>query len=93
VWCNFDETYRFYLYLCAARIAAGREGLDALMATSAFTEDIGVFFIGDGVFQLLANSSRRPSWRVITSRPLKFFRFTISKPVGSAPARSRARPE
>ena len=35
--------------------AAGREGLDALMATSAFTDDIGVFFIGDGVFQLLAN--------------------------------------
>lgn len=34
---------------------AGREGLDALMATSAFTDDIGVFFVGDGVFQLLAN--------------------------------------
>ena len=35
--------------------AAGREGLDALMAASAFTDDIGVFFIGDGVFQLLVN--------------------------------------
>lgn len=34
--------------------AAGREGLDALLATSALTEDIGVFFIGDGVFQILA---------------------------------------
>lgn len=34
--------------------AAGREGLDALLATSALTEEIGVFFIGDGVFQLLA---------------------------------------
>ena len=33
--------------------AAGREGLDALLATSALTEDIGVFFIGDGVFQLV----------------------------------------
>ena len=33
---------------------AGREGLDALLATSALTEDIGVFFTGDGVFQLLA---------------------------------------
>lgn len=33
--------------------AAGREGLDALLATSALTEDIGVFFIGDGVMQLL----------------------------------------
>ncbi len=33
--------------------SSGREGLDALLATSALTEDIGVFFIGDGVFQLL----------------------------------------
>lgn len=35
--------------------SAGREGLDALLATSALTEEIGVFFVGDGVFQLLAN--------------------------------------
>ncbi|MDX7999866.1 sulfurtransferase complex subunit TusC [Xenorhabdus sp. Reich] len=35
--------------------SAGREGLDALLATSALTEQIGVFFISDGVFQLLAN--------------------------------------
>jgi tRNA 2-thiouridine synthesizing protein C len=34
---------------------AGREGLDALMAASAFTDDIGVFFMSDGVFQLVAN--------------------------------------
>lgn len=33
--------------------AAGREGLDALLAMSALSEDVGVFFIGDGVFQLL----------------------------------------
>lgn len=33
--------------------SAGREGLDALLATSALTEDIGVFFVGDGVFQIL----------------------------------------
>lgn len=35
--------------------ASGREGLDALLATSALTEDIGVFFIGDGVLQLLSD--------------------------------------
>ncbi|OTA19469.1 sulfurtransferase [Xenorhabdus beddingii] len=35
--------------------SAGREGLDALLATSALTEQIGVFFISDGVFQLLAH--------------------------------------
>lgn len=33
--------------------ASGREGLDALLATSALTDEIGVFFVGDGVFQLL----------------------------------------
>ena len=32
--------------------SAGREGLDALLATSALSDDIGVFFIGDGVLQL-----------------------------------------
>lgn len=35
--------------------SAGREGLDALLATSALTENIGVFFLSDGVFQLLEN--------------------------------------
>jgi tRNA 2-thiouridine synthesizing protein C len=33
--------------------AGGREGLDALLATSALSEELGVFFIGDGVLQLL----------------------------------------
>ncbi|OVZ93808.1 sulfurtransferase TusC [Yersinia frederiksenii] len=33
--------------------SAGREGLDALLATSALSEDLGIFFISDGVLQLL----------------------------------------
>ncbi|KAA8996345.1 sulfurtransferase complex subunit TusC [Affinibrenneria salicis] len=33
--------------------AAGREGLDAVLAMSALSEETGVFFVGDGVFQLL----------------------------------------
>ncbi len=33
--------------------SAGREGLDALLATSALSEDIGVFFMGDGIFQIV----------------------------------------
>lgn len=33
--------------------AAGREGLDALIATSALTKNVGVFFIADGVLLLL----------------------------------------
>ncbi len=32
--------------------SAGREGLDAVLATGALSEDIGLFFIGDGVLQL-----------------------------------------
>jgi sulfur relay (sulfurtransferase) DsrF/TusC family protein len=65
-------------FLRTARQRVGREGLDALLATSAL-KDIGVFFLGDGVFQLLG-SSLRPFWRVITSRRSKCYRFTISKP-------------
>ena len=33
--------------------AAGREGVDALLAASAYCEDISVAFVGDGVYQLL----------------------------------------
>lgn len=32
--------------------AAGREGLDAVLATSALSEELAVFFLGDGVYQL-----------------------------------------
>lgn len=36
--------------------SAGRESLDALLATSALVEEnLSVFFIGDGVYQLLDN--------------------------------------
>lgn len=35
--------------------SAGREGLDALLAASSLCDNICVFFIGDGVFQLLAD--------------------------------------
>lgn len=33
--------------------SAGREGVDALLAASAYCEDITVLFTGDGVYQLL----------------------------------------
>ncbi|AEY02953.1 intracellular sulfur oxidation protein DsrF [Oceanimonas sp. GK1] len=32
--------------------AAGREGLDAVLATSALSEALAVFFMDDGVYQL-----------------------------------------
>ncbi|MGF1724599.1 sulfurtransferase complex subunit TusC [Photobacterium nomapromontoriensis] len=32
--------------------ASGREGLDAVLATSAYTDNIATFFHGDGVLQL-----------------------------------------
>lgn len=40
--------------------ATAREGLDALLATSAICEEIGVFFIADGVLLLLAH--QHPEW-------------------------------
>ncbi len=33
---------------------SGREGLDAVLACSAYCETISIFFSGDGVFQLLS---------------------------------------
>ncbi len=33
--------------------ASGREGLDALLAASAYCENLHVLFVGDGVLQLL----------------------------------------
>jgi tRNA 2-thiouridine synthesizing protein C len=33
--------------------AAGREGLDALLAASALTDSVALFLIGDGVLQLV----------------------------------------
>jgi tRNA 2-thiouridine synthesizing protein C len=37
----------------------GREGLDALLATSAYSEDLQVFFIGDGVTQLISGQDTK----------------------------------
>ncbi len=37
--------------------ANGREGLDALLATSALTESLALFLIGDGVLQLAREQS------------------------------------
>lgn len=33
--------------------ASGREGLDAVLATSNYSEDVTLFFVGDGVMQLI----------------------------------------
>lgn len=32
---------------------AGREGLDAILATSAYSEEQALFFVGEGVLQLV----------------------------------------
>ncbi|TXY30170.1 sulfurtransferase complex subunit TusC [Vibrio mimicus] len=34
---------------------AGREGLDAILATSAYSDEQALFFVGDGVLQLVKN--------------------------------------
>ncbi|KQB09017.1 sulfurtransferase complex subunit TusC [Vibrio metoecus] len=36
-------------------IAAGREGLDAILATSAYSDAQALFFVGEGVLQLVKN--------------------------------------
>ncbi|QCI24035.1 sulfurtransferase complex subunit TusC [Buchnera aphidicola (Macrosiphoniella sanborni)] len=33
----------------------GREGLDAILSFSSIFKEIGIFFIGDGVFQVIKN--------------------------------------
>lgn len=35
--------------------SAGREGLDALLATSAYHDTLAVFFVAEGVLQLVKN--------------------------------------
>ena len=50
--------------------SAGREGLDALLATGALSEDIGVFFLGDGVLQL--NRQQHPE-RILTRNYIATF--------------------
>lgn len=64
--------------------ASGREGLDALLATSALTEDLGVFFIGDGVFQIL--QGQQPDAVLVRDyiATFKLLGCTISINVGSA---------
>lgn len=33
--------------------SSAREGLDAILAASAYSEDLAIFFVGEGVLQLL----------------------------------------
>lgn len=40
--------------------SAGREGLDAVLATAALSEEIALFFIGDGVLQLNCHQQPEP---------------------------------
>ncbi|EKO3725975.1 sulfurtransferase complex subunit TusC [Vibrio metschnikovii] len=44
--------------------SAGREGLDAVLSASAYSDDLAVFFVGEGVLQLVTGQD--PS--VILSR-------------------------
>ncbi|WGW00031.1 sulfurtransferase complex subunit TusC [Vibrio sp. YMD68] len=52
--------------------SAGREGLDALLAASAYCEDIYVFFVGDGVTQLV--SAQQPE-RVLSRDYISTFKL------------------
>ncbi|CAL4043502.1 Protein TusC [Buchnera aphidicola (Phyllaphis fagi)] len=37
----------------------GREGLDFILSASCFTKNISIFFIGDGVFQILKHQNSK----------------------------------
>lgn len=43
----------FVFHSAPHQTSAGREALDAVLAASAYSEEISVFFIGEGVLQLL----------------------------------------
>jgi len=49
----------FVFRSCPHTTSAGREGVDALLAASAYSEEISVIFLGDGVGHLL--SMQNPS--------------------------------
>lgn len=43
-----------FIFRCAPHgCASGREGLDALLAISAYSEELAVFFVEDGLYQLV----------------------------------------
>jgi tRNA 2-thiouridine synthesizing protein C len=50
--------------------ASGREGLDALLATSAYSEGLAAFFIDDGIYQLLAQ--QHPDHILMKNYPAMF---------------------
>lgn len=49
--------------------AGGREGLDALLATSALSEDLGVFLSAMAYCSCCRASNRKRFWRAITLPP------------------------
>ncbi|WWO95442.1 MAG: sulfurtransferase complex subunit TusC [Candidatus Dasytiphilus stammeri] len=52
--------------------SSGREGLDIVLATAAFTNEIGLFFIGDGVLQLYPFQN---SNKILTRHYVKSFQI------------------
>lgn len=44
----------FIFHSAPHAVNAGREGLDALLAASAYSEELAVYFIGEGVLQLVS---------------------------------------
>lgn len=47
----------FVFHTTPHHTASGREGLDAILAAASYSEDIGVFFLGPGVLQLLKHQA------------------------------------
>ncbi|WWO97479.1 MAG: sulfurtransferase complex subunit TusC [Candidatus Dasytiphilus stammeri] len=52
--------------------SSGREGLDVVLATAALTNEIGVFFIGDGVLQIYPFQNTK---KILTRHYVKSFKI------------------
>ncbi|WWO99979.1 MAG: sulfurtransferase complex subunit TusC [Candidatus Dasytiphilus stammeri] len=52
--------------------SSGREGLDVVLATAAITNEIGLFFIGDGVLQIYP--SQKPD-QILSRHYVKSFKI------------------
>lgn len=70
--------------------AISREGLDALLAATAFCdeEEIGVFFIDDGVLNLLDGQNPELLLQKILFEPSSYWIYTILNSALSAPIHS-----
>ncbi|QJC28284.1 sulfurtransferase complex subunit TusC [Enterobacteriaceae endosymbiont of Plateumaris braccata] len=55
--------------------SSGQEGLDAIISISSFSEDIALFFTGDGIFQIISN--QKPKKILFPNHSISFNMLSI----------------